>query len=81
VGVALARGTPLDQVVRELGMVAEGVYASRSVRELARAHGLEMPLFEHIHRVLHEALPVSEALATLLELPTGRDVPRWLGGK
>jgi glycerol-3-phosphate dehydrogenase (NAD(P)+) len=77
VGVALARGIPLDQAVRELGMVAEGVYASRSVRELARAHGLEMPLFEHIHRVLHEAVPVSQALATLLELPTGRDVPRW----
>jgi glycerol-3-phosphate dehydrogenase (NAD(P)+) len=79
IGMALARGTPLSAAVRELGMVAEGVYAARSVRELARAHGLQMPLFEHIDRVLHEELPVSQALATLLELPTGRDVPRWLG--
>jgi glycerol-3-phosphate dehydrogenase (NAD(P)+) len=58
-------------------MVAEGVHASRSVCELARAHGLEMPLFEHIHRVLHEGLPVAEAIASLMEMPTGRDVPRW----
>jgi glycerol-3-phosphate dehydrogenase (NAD(P)+) len=79
IGVALARGVPLSAAVRELGMVAEGVFAARSVRELARAHGLELPLFDHIYRVLHDGLSVSQALATLLELPTGRDVPRWLG--
>jgi glycerol-3-phosphate dehydrogenase (NAD(P)+) len=78
VGVALARGAHLDDVVRELGMVAEGVLASRAVRDLARARGLAMPLFEHIYRVLHEGLPVSQALAALLDMPTGRDVPHWV---
>jgi glycerol-3-phosphate dehydrogenase (NAD(P)+) len=77
VGVALAQGMPLEDALRALGMVAEGVHASRSVRELAKAHGLEMPLFEHIHRVLHEGMPVGDALAFLMGLPTGRDVPRW----
>lgn len=77
VGVALARGARLAEAVSQLGMVAEGVHASRSVCELARAHGLDMPLFEHIHRVLHEGLPVAQAIASLMEMPTGRDVPRW----
>lgn len=77
VGVALARGARLEDVVSSLGMVAEGVRASRSVSELGRAHGIEMPLFQHIHRVLHEGLPVAQALAALMELKTGRDVPRW----
>jgi glycerol-3-phosphate dehydrogenase (NAD(P)+) len=77
VGVALARGEPLAEVVQKLGMVAEGVRASHSVRALAQEHGIEMPLFEHIHRVLHEGLPVAQALATLMDMKTGRDVPRW----
>ena len=76
VGVALARGASLEQAVADIGMVAEGVYASWSVGALARAHGLQMPVFEHIHRVLHEGLPVRDALAALMDMPTGHDVPR-----
>lgn len=77
-GVELARGVPLQVALDDIGMVAEGVYAARSARALAARHGIAMPLFEHIDRVLHEALPVSEALEALLELPTGQDVPRVL---
>lgn len=78
VGEALARGVPLDEALAGIGMVAEGVYASRAARELSAAYAVEMPLFEHIDRVLHESLPVPNVLARLLELPTGRDVPRVL---
>jgi hypothetical protein len=35
-----------------------------------------MPLFRQIDRVLHEGLPVLEALEGLLQLETGSDVPR-----
>jgi glycerol-3-phosphate dehydrogenase (NAD(P)+) len=76
VGVALAQGLPLAEATARIGMVAEGVYASRAARALAREHGVDLPLFEHIDRVLHEGLSVSEALSFLMELPTGRDVPR-----
>ncbi len=37
-------------------MVAEGVHASRSARVLAADHGIDLPLFEHVDRVLHEGL-------------------------
>jgi glycerol-3-phosphate dehydrogenase (NAD(P)+) len=79
VGAALARGIPLASVLHELGMVAEGVYAARSACALARAGNLRVPLFEHIERVLHEDLPAAKAVAALMELPTGRDVPRFGG--
>jgi glycerol-3-phosphate dehydrogenase (NAD(P)+) len=77
-GVELARGVPLAEAKARIGMVAEGVYASRSARALAGQHGIGMPLFEHIDRVLHEGLPVRDALDTLMELPTGHDVPHVL---
>lgn len=77
VGVALARGEPLSEAVARLGMVAEGVHASRSARALAAAHGIEMPLFERVVRILHEGLAPREALAEVMRLPAGRDVPRF----
>lgn len=75
IGVALARGQGLDTAMAQLGMVAEGVHASRAARALAAAHGLEMPLFASVDRVLHEGLTPAEALAELMRLPAGRDAP------
>jgi glycerol-3-phosphate dehydrogenase (NAD(P)+) len=66
VGLALARGRPLSEILAELGHVAEGVPASRAVRELAAAHGVEMPICEAVDRVLHENVPVREAVLGLL---------------
>jgi glycerol-3-phosphate dehydrogenase (NAD(P)+) len=76
VGVALAQGDTLETAVGKLGMVAEGVYASLSARALSRAHGIDMPLFERLDRVLHEGLSPEQALRELMSLPAGRDVPR-----
>jgi glycerol-3-phosphate dehydrogenase (NAD(P)+) len=78
VGAALARGETLEGAISRLGMVAEGVYASLSARALARAHGIDMPLFERVDRVLHEGLAPRQALEELMLLPAGRDIPRSL---
>jgi len=77
IGVALARGERLEEATAHLGMVAEGVYASSVARALAREQRVSMPLFERIDRVLHEGLAPKRALAELMRLPAGRDVPRF----
>jgi glycerol-3-phosphate dehydrogenase (NAD(P)+) len=79
-GVALARGAPLHEATARIGMVAEGVFASRAAQALAREHEVELPLFTHIDRVLHEGMPPQQALASLLTLRTGKDVPSALRG-
>ncbi|MFE7719406.1 NAD(P)H-dependent glycerol-3-phosphate dehydrogenase [Nocardia rhizosphaerihabitans] len=48
------------------GQVAEGVKSCTSVRALAAAHQVEMPLTDAVHRVCHEGLSVSEAVDSLL---------------
>jgi len=65
-GAALARGAHLDDALRDIGMVAEGVYASRAAHALALHHQIELPVFEHLYRVLHQGLPVERALAALM---------------
>ncbi len=68
VGRALARGEPLQEILSRLGMVAEGVYAAASARELAALHGVDVPLLTQVHRVLFEGAPVRECLARLMAL-------------
>lgn len=73
VGLALGRGQTLDQAVSALGHVAEGVRSARSVRALARRHGVRMPITDAVCRVLFEDLPAHEALQALLARDRGRE--------
>lgn len=66
VGVQLGRGRPLDEVVAEMEMVAEGVKTSKVVCELAGETGVEVPIAEQVHAVCHQGRTAEEALRLLL---------------
>lgn len=66
VGLRLAAGKSLDEILRELGHVAEGVHSAREVRRLAQQHGLEMPITEAVNRVLFDGLAPAQAVELLL---------------
>jgi glycerol-3-phosphate dehydrogenase (NAD(P)+) len=66
VGLGLAAGKRLDEILAELGHVAEGVSSARVVRDLARRHALEMPITEMVCAVLFEGLPAATAAEQLL---------------
>lgn len=53
-GAALGQGKPLDQVLKEVGMVVEGVRTTRVVYELRRSKGISMPISEKAYEVLFE---------------------------
>jgi glycerol-3-phosphate dehydrogenase (NAD(P)+) len=66
VGIALGEGRKLDEVVKELGMVAEGVRNTRSAYQLAQREGVEMPIAETMHAILYEDLSVRDAVDQLM---------------
>jgi glycerol-3-phosphate dehydrogenase (NAD(P)+) len=66
VGLKLAQGQPLASILADLGHVAEGVPAARAVRELAAHHAIDMPIAQAVDRVLHENVPVRDAVLELL---------------
>ena len=66
VGEQLGRGRSLDEVVGEMRMVAEGVKSSRSIVELAAKHDVEMPIAEHVAKVVHEGMTPEEMLRGLM---------------
>lgn len=66
VGLALAAGRRLPEILGELGHVAEGVAAAVRVRALARHYAVDMPICDAVYRTLHEGLPVRDAVLALL---------------
>lgn len=66
VGLRLAKGETLQQIVTSLGHVAEGVHTTREVHNRARQLGVDMPITEVVNRVLSEGLSPREAVETLL---------------
>jgi len=67
VGVALGEGRTLEEIQRGMHMVAEGVRTTAATLELARRHGLEMPITEQMYAVLYEGRPAQEAIRELME--------------
>ncbi|MDD4946272.1 MAG: NAD(P)-dependent glycerol-3-phosphate dehydrogenase [Gallionella sp.] len=66
VGMLLAKKYSLEEILQQLGHVAEGVYAAREVHQLAQRLGVEMPISEAVYRVLYEQVPVAQMVASLL---------------
>ena len=67
VGLSLARGKPLAEILAELGHVAEGVATAAAVRKLARHYGVDMPICDAVCAVLYEGLPARSAVMRLLQ--------------
>jgi glycerol-3-phosphate dehydrogenase (NAD(P)+) len=67
VGLALAAGKSLADILSELGHVAEGVPTTRAAIRLAARHGVEMPISEAIDALLHcEEIGPRDAVERLL---------------
>jgi glycerol-3-phosphate dehydrogenase (NAD(P)+) len=66
VGMELARGRSLKDIVANLGHVAEGVHSAREAAKLAKARGVEMPVTEAVTAVLEARLTPAAAVERLL---------------
>jgi len=66
VGMALAAGKRLDEIVGEMKMVAEGVKTVRPVLDLAATHGVDMPIATQVGEVVHGGTHPREAVLALM---------------
>ena len=67
VGMELARGRKLDEIVNSMKMVAEGIKTTNAVVELAQRHSLEMPIAEQMYQMLHFGSSPQQAIRRLME--------------
>jgi len=70
VGVELGRGRKLPEIMAGMhGMVAEGVHTTDAALGLARRHGIEMPISQQVHFILHEQKSPQDAIRELMNRP------------
>ncbi len=65
-GIAIGKGTPPEQAVKEMGMVVEGYYAAANAKALADKTGVEMPITQAACQVLYEGRDPKEAITELM---------------
>jgi glycerol-3-phosphate dehydrogenase (NAD(P)+) len=67
VGVELAHGRKLDEIVGSMKMVAEGVKTTNAAAGLAERAGVEMPISDQMYQMLHFGTSPREAIQNLME--------------
>ncbi|MDO8437590.1 MAG: NAD(P)H-dependent glycerol-3-phosphate dehydrogenase [Nitrosomonadaceae bacterium] len=66
VGLMLAAGRPLLDILQDLGHIAEGVYTAREVLHLSRELDVEMPITQAVCSILYDGVPPKMAVEALL---------------
>jgi glycerol-3-phosphate dehydrogenase (NAD(P)+) len=65
-GESLGRGMTLEEVIGATRQTAEGVKSCESILALARSHGVDMPITEHVVAAVHDGLPPEEIVRRIM---------------
>jgi glycerol-3-phosphate dehydrogenase (NAD(P)+) len=78
-GMALGQGKKLSEAVAQIGQAVESIQTVDEVMRLARRHQLDLPICEHVQRVLHEDITPIEGLKSLLARELKAEFPEGHG--
>ncbi len=66
-GILLGEGDTLEEAIKKIGMVVEGVYTVKSAYQLAGKLGVEAPITEELYRVIYEQENPDESVRRLMK--------------
>jgi len=67
VGLNIAKGKLLEDILNELGEVAEGVYTTKAIYELSLKYGIYTPIATEVYKIIYENKEVLKSLEDLLK--------------
>ena len=65
-GILIGKGYTMDEAMKEVKMVVEGVYSARAARALSKKYQVSMPIVEQVNEVLFVGKPAKDALYDLM---------------
>lgn len=65
VGVELGKGKTLEEILRNMKMVAEGVGTAKAAHEIIVKNNISAPICTSVYQILYEGKPAAEALNEL----------------
>jgi len=73
VGMMLAAGRQLEEILPEIGHVTEGVYTVREAYGLGQRLQIDMPVTQAVYSILYEQVPVEMAIKDMLDREPGTE--------
>ena len=67
VGERLGKGEKIEDILGSMQMVAEGVWNSKVVHEIAKKLGVEMPICEMVYAICYKGLSAADAAKMVME--------------
>ncbi|MBR5268561.1 MAG: NAD(P)H-dependent glycerol-3-phosphate dehydrogenase [Lachnospiraceae bacterium] len=65
-GILIGKGYTMDEAMKEVQMVVEGVYSAKAALALSKKYGVPMPIVEQVNAVLFENKSAKDAVADLM---------------
>ena len=65
-GYLMGKGYTMEEAMKEVKMVVEGVYSAKAAKELAEKYEVEMPIVTEVNKVLFEGKSAAEAVIDLM---------------
>lgn len=65
-GILIGKGYTMDEAMKEVQMVVEGVYSAKAAKALAEKYHVDMPIVEQVNLVLFGQKPAREAVGDLM---------------
>ena len=69
VGERLGKGEKIEDILGSMQMVAEGVWNSKVVHEIAKKLGVDMPICEMVYALCYKGLSAKDAAKKVMERP------------
>lgn len=65
-GILIGKGATMEEAMKEVKMVVEGVYSAKAGYALGQKYQVSMPIIEQVNKVLFEGAPADEAVKELM---------------
>lgn len=65
-GILIGKGYSMEEAMKEVNMVVEGVYSAKAAMGLAEKYQVQLPIIEQVNAVLFEGKPAAEAVKELM---------------
>jgi len=66
-GIRLGKGEKLNNILKSMRMIAEGVYTTQAAINLKNKFKIEMPIVEQVYKILYEDKEPSQAIEELMQ--------------
>lgn len=76
-GILIGQGYTMDEAMKEVKMVVEGVYSAKAAMALSKKYDVQLPIIEQVNQVLFENKPADQAVKELMLRDKKTEITGW----